>query len=114
MVATRVHQRTWQPLRDVPVAGAVEVIWCKRRWVCIEAGCPKRTFAESTAQVPPRARSTVRLRAALVAASARGQGVLDEPVFDLSFANLEAAILGRLVYIKALPDEAFVGAPYTA
>jgi len=68
VVATRVHQRTWQRLRDVPVAGAVEVIWCKRRWVCIEAGCPKRTFAESTAQVPPRSRSTVRLRAALVAA----------------------------------------------
>lgn len=52
--------------------------------------------------------------AAVVAATVAGQGVLDEPLFDLSFANLEAAITARLAYIKALPDEAFVGAPFTA
>lgn len=45
--------------------------------------------------------------AAVVAASEQGQGVFDEPLFELSFANLEAAVTARLSYIKALPSEAF-------
>jgi transposase len=68
VISTRVHSRRRQRIRDVPVAGAVDVIWCKRRWFCDEALCVRGTFAESTLQVPPRARSTVRLRAQLVAA----------------------------------------------
>jgi len=31
VIASRVHSRRRQRVRDVPVAGAVEVIWCKRR-----------------------------------------------------------------------------------
>ncbi|MBK9697230.1 MAG: type II restriction endonuclease [Propionibacteriaceae bacterium] len=45
--------------------------------------------------------------AAVVAATAIGLGTIEEPVFDLSFANFEAAIAARIAYIKALPDEAF-------
>ena len=45
--------------------------------------------------------------AAVVAATAKGEGTIDEPVFDLSFANFEAAITARIAYIKALPDDAF-------
>ena len=45
--------------------------------------------------------------AAVVVATARGEATIDEPVFDLSFANFEAAIAARIAYIKALPDEAF-------
>lgn len=45
--------------------------------------------------------------AAVVAATAKGEGTVDEPVFDLSFANFEAAIAARIAYIKALPDDAF-------
>lgn len=68
VISSRVHSRRRQRIRDVPVAGAVEVIWCKRRWFCDEWKCARGTFAESTLQVPPRARSTVRLRNQLVAA----------------------------------------------
>jgi len=67
VISVRVHSRRRQRIRDVPVAGALEVIWCKRRWFCDEWLCGRGTFAESTLQVPPRARSTVRLRAQLVA-----------------------------------------------
>ncbi|MEJ1194038.1 transposase family protein [Pseudarthrobacter sp. CCNWLW207] len=56
VISARVHSRRPQRLRDIPVAGPVEVIWAKRR------------FAEETARVPRRARSTRRLRDALVAA----------------------------------------------
>ena len=48
VISTRVHQRTRQRVGDVPLAGAVEVIWCKRRWICAEDLCAKVTFAEST------------------------------------------------------------------
>src|SRR5665648_697936 len=67
VISVRVHSRRRQRIRDVPVAGALEVIWCKRRWFCDEWLCGRGTFAESTLQVPPRARSTDRLRAQLVA-----------------------------------------------
>jgi len=68
VISVRVHSRRRQRICDVPVAGALEVVWCKRRWFCDERLCGRGTFAESTLQVPPRARSTVRLRAQLVAA----------------------------------------------
>jgi len=52
----------------VPIAGAVEVTWCKRRWFCDALVCPRGTFTESTVQVLPPARSPARLRRALVEA----------------------------------------------
>ena len=68
VVAVRVHSRRRQRVRDVPIGGPVEVVWCKRRWFCDEVRCDRGTFAEFTEQVPRRARSTARLRAALLAA----------------------------------------------
>ncbi len=68
VISTRVHSRRPQRLRDIPVAGPVEVVWAKRRFFCDEYLCPRRTFTEETTQVPRRARSTHRLREALVAA----------------------------------------------
>jgi len=38
VVATRVDSRRRQRIRDVAVAGAVEVLWCKWRWFCDEHG----------------------------------------------------------------------------
>ena len=68
VVAERVHARREQVVRDVPVGGLVQVVWAKRRWVCAEVACGRGTFWESAVQVPPRARSTARLKEALVAA----------------------------------------------
>jgi transposase len=68
VLTSRVHQRRLQRVRDIPFAGAVEVFWHKRRFVCAEQLCPKRTFTEHTAQVPPRARTTGRLLEAVLAA----------------------------------------------
>ncbi|MDQ0618543.1 transposase family protein [Arthrobacter globiformis] len=62
VVATRRKERRFQRIRDIPVAGAVEVLWSKYRWHCEEQACPRLSFFESTAQVPRRARSTSRLR----------------------------------------------------
>ena len=68
MIAGRVHSRTRQRVRDVPTGGRVEVVWCKRRWFCDEALCPKKTFAEFTGEVPRFARSTTRLKDGVLAA----------------------------------------------
>jgi transposase len=62
VLSGRVHQRTRQRLRDVPVAGRVEVVLVKRRFACLEPRCPRRTFVQVTEQVPLRARVTTRLR----------------------------------------------------
>ena len=68
VLAQRVHSRRRQRLRDLPVAGPVELVWVKRRWFCDQARCPRGTFSEVTDQVPAFARSTARLCQALVAA----------------------------------------------
>lgn len=68
VVATRRHSGRLQRVRDVVVAGHVDLWWAKRRWFCDQTGCARRTFSEATVQVPAYARSTTRLRAELVAA----------------------------------------------
>jgi transposase len=68
VLAVRVHSRRRQRLRDVPVAGPVQLVWVKRRWFCDEPRCRRGTFSEVTDQVPAFARSTARLCQALVAA----------------------------------------------
>jgi len=59
----RVHLSRSQRVRDIPLAGKATAIWRKGRWFCDG----KKTFSEATAQVPAYARSTGRLREALVA-----------------------------------------------
>ena len=68
--SARVHQRTRQRLADVGFDGHVEVEWVKKRWACVEELCARRSFTEHTAQVPPRARLTTRLKDAIVMAVA--------------------------------------------
>src|SRR4051812_1686027 len=61
----RVKQRWCQRLRDgLSFERPTELVWHKRRFRCDTPGC-RPTFTESTAQVPPRARLTTRLREAL-------------------------------------------------
>lgn len=55
VISSRVHPRRPQRLRDIPVAGPVEVLWAKRRFFCDEYLCPQLTFTEETPQVPRRA-----------------------------------------------------------
>jgi transposase len=57
------HRTAWP--RDLPCGGTpVRLEWCKRRWYCRDARCPRRTFTETIAQVPRGCRITGRLREA--------------------------------------------------
>ena len=68
VVASRLKERRFQRVRDIPVGGPVELIWAKRRWFCDEALCARKSFTEATVQVPRFARSTRRLTDQVVAA----------------------------------------------
>jgi transposase len=58
-----VKDRPLMRLRDLPMSGqAVELWWRKRRLVCAEAWCRRKTFTQVSAAVLPRARVTERLR----------------------------------------------------
>ena len=65
VLSSRVHSRRIQRVRDILVAGRVRVLWVKRRLFCDEALCARKTFSESTPQVPRFARSTARLKETL-------------------------------------------------
>lgn len=66
VIASRRKERCLQGLRDVPVAGSVDVLWSKYGWYCEEPACDRLSFFESAPQVPRRARSRSRLPDQLV------------------------------------------------
>jgi hypothetical protein len=66
VLSGRVHQRVRQRLADVPVASRVEVVLVERRFTCPESMCGRRTFVETSDQMPLRARVTTRLRVVLL------------------------------------------------
>ena len=104
VISVRVHSRRRQLVRDVPVAGALEVVWCKRRWFCDEWRCRRGTFAESTIEVPPRARSTVRLRAQLVGAVIDSGRAVSETAraHGVSWWLVQAAVTAAALLLPAV------------
>jgi hypothetical protein len=94
VISSRRKERRVQRLRDIPVAGPVEVIWSKYRWYCEETACDRLSFFESMTQVPRRARSTGRLRDHLVAAVIRSSRAVSETAagFSVSWWMVRAAL----------------------
>jgi transposase len=67
-----VKDRPVMRLKDLPTPGqTVELWWRKRRLICDEALCPRKTFTQVSA-VRPRARITERLRQQVARAIASG------------------------------------------
>ncbi|MEE2521551.1 ISL3 family transposase [Pseudarthrobacter sp. J47] len=104
VISSRRKERRFQRLRDIPVAGPVEVLWSKYRWYCQEVACDRLSFFESTPQVPRRARSTGRLRDQLVDAVIRsGRAVSDTAAgFAVSWWMVRAAL--NEACLLRLPD----------
>jgi transposase len=62
-VAARLHDRrpTW--VRDLPAGGRpVTLVWVKRVWRCVQQGCPRSTWTETSEHIRPRAAWTERAR----------------------------------------------------
>jgi len=92
--------------RDLPVGGrATRLRWRKRRWHCDQPGCPRRTFTEQVAQVPARARITVRLRQAAGAAVADANHTVVQTARDLGLSWPVVAAAFTAYAGKVLPAE---------
>ena len=62
-VRAQLHDRRPSWVRDLPAAGRpVTLVWVKRVWRCIEPGCPRRTWTETSPEIRPRAAWTERAR----------------------------------------------------
>ena len=49
--------------RDIKIGPDIpRIVWRKRKWLCTNTACECNGFTESTPQVPPRARVTVRAK----------------------------------------------------
>ncbi len=69
VVSTSVKARVTTSPRDIPYGqGRIMLRWNKTRWRCREDYCERSSFTEAIAQVPPRARTTTRLRIQIGAA----------------------------------------------
>ncbi|WP_026551153.1 transposase family protein [Arthrobacter sp. H20] len=66
VISRRRHSRRLQRIRDVLLAGPVDVMWVRYRFFCDESECSRQTFSEATPQVPAFSHSTARLRQSLV------------------------------------------------
>jgi transposase len=77
--STKVKDRAMVRIRDLPVADQqVALWWRKRRLICTEAGCPRRSFTPATEEIPSRSRLTTRLRQRLAEAVARSNRAVSE------------------------------------
>lgn len=93
VVTSRRKERRFRRIRDIPVAGPVEVLWSKYRWYCEEPACERLSFFESTAQVPRRVRSTGRLRDQLDGVIRSGRAVSETAAaFAVSWWIVRAAL----------------------
>ncbi len=62
-VLARLHDRRPVQVRDLPAAGrAVTLIWVKRIWRCMQAGCAVQTWTERSEAIRPRSSLTERAR----------------------------------------------------
>jgi transposase len=63
VLSSAIKDRPLTPIKDLPASGqAVELWWRKRRLLCGERLCPRRSFTQTAEAVRPRGRVTERLR----------------------------------------------------
>ncbi|WP_431197116.1 transposase family protein [[Micrococcus luteus] ATCC 49442] len=53
VIASRRKERRFQRLRDIPVAGPVDVLWSKYRWYFEEAECDRLSFFDPRCRAVP-------------------------------------------------------------
>src|SRR5215212_7620986 len=63
VLTARVKDRPVRRVRDLPASGQqTQLWWRKRRLVCVEVLCPRRSFTQTSDAIRPRSRVTERLR----------------------------------------------------
>ena len=100
-----VKDRPAMRLTDLPISGqSVELWWRKRRLICREGLCPRRTFTQVSTAVRPRARVTDRLRERVAHAIASGNRAVSEVAveYGVSWPTAHQALV--VAAAKWLPE----------
>lgn len=101
----RVFQHREVTLKDLPFGHRrLQIRWRKRRYACPEQACRRRTFTETSAQVPPRHRLTGRLGAKLEDAASRSTPAVSDVAaeYAVSWWSVQQALVVRAAQL--LPD----------
>ncbi len=107
VLVSKVFQLREMALKDLPFGHRPLVLrWRKRRYACPEPRCPRRTFTETSTEVPPRHRLTGRLRARLESAASHSARALSDVAaeYDVSWWSVQHALVVKAAAL--LPDPA--------
>ncbi len=87
VLSGRIKDRPTSRIKDLPHGDVPLRVWVrKRRFVCAEAVCARRSFTETSAQLPARSRLTTRLRTKISAAVSRTNRAMSEVGADYGVA----------------------------
>src|SRR5215212_7842678 len=103
----RVKDQPVMRLKDVPASGQrVEPWWRKRRLVCAEPWCPRKTFTQPAAAVRSMARVTERLRERLATAIASSNRAVSEVAgeYGVSWPTAHRALIAAAVRWLPQPE----------
>lgn len=105
VLVTKVFQLREMTLKDLPFGHRrLALRWRKRRYACPERACPRRTFTETSTEVPPRHRLTGRLRRRLETAASRSARAISDVAgeYDVSWWSVHHALV--VAAAGLLPD----------
>ena len=107
VVTSVIKDRPVMRVRDLPASGQiVELWWRKRRLVCAEPPCPRKTFTQASTAVRPRGRVTERLRDQVATAIATSNRAVSDVAreYGLSWPTAHKALVAAAV--RWLPEPA--------
>jgi transposase len=107
VVAGAVKDRPVMRLKDLPACGqSVELWWRKRRLICAEPLCPRRSFTQASTAVRARGRLTERLREQLAAAIASSNRAVSDVAaeYGVSWPTAHKALIAAAA--RWLPEPA--------
>lgn len=96
VLVTKVFQLREMTLKHLPFGHRrLALRWRKRRYACPERACPRRTFTETSTEVPPRHRLTGRLRRRLETAASRSARAISDVAgeYDVSWWSVHHAVV---------------------
>ncbi len=103
-----IKDRPMSRVKDLPHGPVPLVVWVrKRRFACVEVLCGRRSFTETSAQLPARARVTTRLKVKVCAAVTTTSRAVSEVAKDHGIAWWT----GHRILVRAAADVLGQAAP---
>ena len=111
VVSSRIKDRPTSRVKDLPHGPTSLLVWVrKRRFVCAERLCPRRSFTEISDQLPARARLTKRLRVKISESVTRTNRAMTDVAtdYDVVWATVHRILVSAAVDVvgRAAPTAA--------